>query len=298
LAVFPDGPPRDARNYRVDETLLPTPAFQRFGSLEAWKQRRAKILELLRGCVFRNLPASAPPLNPRREDPEARFQKVSFTSEPGIEIQGVMTRPQTREGRLPALLYVASNNDDPDYLGRLFRHPERSAPIVQFGVFPRGTAAPALPRSLWLDLFRNAMHTGNTLDSLRVWDVLRAFELLRSQAAVDPARITLAGRGQAGILALYAAILNERVHQVLLIDPPSSHVHGPYFLNVLRYTDIPEAAALLAPRRLNFYRRLPPAFERTREIYKLYGKPDHVFLTMEILNVVVGRYDHNFASGW
>jgi len=297
LAVFPEGPPADAQNYRVHEVFLPTPEFRPYASLEAWKERREQLLKLLRTRVFRNLPQQGPPLRAREEKRAGRrMADVYFQSEPDLELHGLVYRPGDARGPLPALLYVASENDDAEYLERILRMPRPQPPYVQFAVYPRVVESP-VARSLWLDLFRNAMHTGNTLDSLRVWDVLRAFELLRSDQRVDSDRITVAGRGQAGILALYAAILDERIHQVLLLDPPSSHVEGPYFLNILRYTDLPEAAALLAPRRLNFYRRMPPAYEPTRGIYRLYGQPDHIFVTMELMNVVTGRYDHQFASG-
>ena len=114
---------------------------------------------------------------------------------------------------------------------------------------------------------------------------------------MDPARITVAGKGIAAALALYAAILDPAVHQVLLDDPPSSHVEGPIFLNVLRYTDLPEAAALLAPRRLNFYARQPAAFDYAKHVYGLLGAGANVFLTMSIDAVLEGRYSHTGASG-
>jgi hypothetical protein len=66
----------------------------------------------------------------------------------------------------------------------------------------------------------------------------------------------------------------------------------------MRYTDLPEAAALLAPRRLIFYDRMPAAYDYTRGVYALYGKPGNVFLSMSLENVVSGRYHHNCSSGW
>ena len=87
------------------------------------------------------------------------------------------------------------------------------------------------------------------------------------------------------------------MHQVLKHSPPASHTDGPYFLNVLRYTDLPEAAALLAPRRLNFLGRVPAAFENTRHVYALQGVPGRLHLTMEVEAVLEGRYHHNFSSG-
>jgi hypothetical protein len=108
----------------------------------------------------------------------------------------------------------------------------------------------------------------------------------------------IAGKGVSGALGLYAAILDSRVHQVTLIDPPRSHAEGPLFLGILKHTDLPEAAALLAPRRLNFYARFPPEYQLTRRLYSLQGRASHVFLTMSLEAVAEGRYDHNFASGY
>ena len=58
------------------------------------------------------------------------------------------------------------------------------------------------------------------------------------------------GRGQAGILAAYAALFEPSIKEVMLVDPPASHATGPIFLNVLRVLDVPEALGLLAPRPL------------------------------------------------
>jgi hypothetical protein len=141
------------------------------------------------------------------------------------------------------------------------------------------------------------MHVGHTVDSLRLWDVLQGIKVLRSVQGVDPERITVLGSGVSGILGLYAAILDPQVSQVFLMNAPDSHIEGPIFLNVLRYLDLPEAAALLAPRRLNFYSRMPEAFQAVLPIYDLYGKPDSVHTSMDIEAVLQGRYNHDFASG-
>jgi hypothetical protein len=164
-------------------------------------------------------------------------------------------------------------------------------------VWPRGTGEVPWPRSFWKDTLRNAMHIGETIDSMRLRDVLRAFERLRADSGVDPDRIMVLGKGVSGALGLYAAILESRIHQVMLIEPPSSHREGPIFLDIMRHTDLSEAAALLAPRRLNFYGQMPPAFEYTKHVYELYGKPQHLFLAMNIEYVLTGRYDHGMASG-
>jgi hypothetical protein len=132
---------------------------------------------------------------------------------------------------------------------------------------------------------------------MRLKDVMAAALALRELEGADPERTMVVGKGVSGALGLYAAILDPRIHQVMLMDPPVSHRQGPIFLNVMRYTDLPEAAALLAPRRLNFYGHIPPEFEYTRKIYAAAGKEDHMFLAMTIEAVLEGRYDHDFPSG-
>jgi hypothetical protein len=82
------------------------------------------------------------------------------------------------------------------------------------------------------------------------------------------------GKGQAGILAAYAALFEPSVKEVIVIDPPKSHKEGPHFLGVLRVLDIPEALGLLAPTPLTIVGGNDPAFDRTAEIYRLAGAAD------------------------
>ena len=61
----------------------------------------------------------------------------------------------------------------------------------------------------------------------------------------------------------------------MISDPPKSHKEGPYFLNVLRVLDIPEALGLLAPNvKLTLINARDPAFDRVEQIYRLAGAAD------------------------
>src|SRR5690606_5483381 len=112
-----------------------------------------------------------------------------------------------------------------------------------------------------------------------------------------PARITVVGRGVSGILGLYASILDPTILQVLLFEPPQSHREGPVFLNILRHTDLPEAAALLAPRRLLFYGHMPSAYGHTEHLYRLQGADSRLSVAMNIEQVATGNYGYGMASG-
>ncbi len=301
LAVFPAGPPADALNYRIHELFLPTPEFRAYPDRAAWEARAAGLRSLLRSKVFKAFPAdaAAPPLDIARaaRADGAAFDRLEFTSEMGVRIRGLIRGAAPAAAKVPALLWVASDGDTERSLGTLIRVSRPPDRFVRAVVFPRGVDETGWDKSFYKDTMRNAMHVGHTIDSMRLWDVLRALQALRAQPGVDPDRILAGGQGVSGVLALYAALLDPGVHQVVLQNPPSSHLDGPYFLNILRYTDLPEAAALLAPRRLNFLGRMPAAFESARRVYSLYGLPGHIHVSMELDALLEGRYHHNFGSG-
>ena len=114
---------------------------------------------------------------------------------------------------------------------------------------------------------------GRTVDQGRVWDIAAVLRSLHAETKPKQG-MRVAGRGQAGILAAYAALFEPSINEVVIIDPPTSHKDGPHFLNVLRVLDIPEALGLLAPRPLTLINAKDPAFDRTAEIYKRAGAAD------------------------
>jgi hypothetical protein len=115
---------------------------------------------------------------------------------------------------------------------------------------------------------------GRTVDTGRAYDVLSMVHAHYNQSS--PLR--LVGRGEEGIIAAYAAILewtylgDRNIKEVIIVDPPTSHRDGPIFLNVLRVLDIPEALGLLAPNvKLTLINAKDKAFDRTAQLYKLAG---------------------------
>jgi hypothetical protein len=84
------------------------------------------------------------------------------------------------------------------------------------------------------------MLIGQTLDSMRVWDIRRALEALGNTPVVIEAK------GDLGVDALYASLFETNVAGLELRQIPSSHREGPDYLNVLRVMDIPEAMAMAA----------------------------------------------------
>jgi hypothetical protein len=82
-------------------------------------------------------------------------------------------------------------------------------------------------------------------------------------------------QGPAGILGVYAALLDQAADQVVVVDPPHSHRQGPIFLNVLQVLDIPVALGLLAPTPLVLVDASDKVFDRVEQIFQLAGASAH-----------------------
>jgi cephalosporin-C deacetylase-like acetyl esterase len=299
LTVFGGSPPPDAQNFRIHETFTaPRPA-QPTQTLQAWKDRRAILLSRLKSQMLGALPDKVSGLQVEpivNNNLPSSYHELRISSQHTVPVRALIRRPARATGRLPALLYIASDGDTVRSINDSLVTVNEHDASIRMILFPRGVGEVPWDRTFWKDTLRNAMFVGETVDSMRLADVMTAVAALRADVGVDTARILVAGSRISGALGLYAAIFDPGIEQVLLIDPPLSHTDGPVLLNVLRYTDLPEVAALLAPRRLDFYARIPAAYSFTRHVYQLYGQTDHLFLTMSIHGPLEGRYDHNFGA--
>jgi hypothetical protein len=115
---------------------------------------------------------------------------------------------------------------------------------------------------------------GGTLESMQLWDILRSVDYLIDEEKLNLRAISVYGRKQMGGLAIHAAARDSRITRVILDDPPSSHWQGPALLNILRITDLPEVAGMIAPREIVSITPMPEAYRYTRAIYSLFGKLD------------------------
>jgi hypothetical protein len=91
---------------------------------------------------------------------------------------------------------------------------------------------------------------GQTWEGQQIWDVRRALQCLEYMSDLKKAKWTLHGKGEAGVLALYAAIYEPTIGSVELWHPPTSHREGPTLLNVLTVLDVPQAVGLMLPRKV------------------------------------------------
>ena len=268
--------PQDAVNYQISDLFIPTASFKRPTSLEDWQVRRTVLLAELQNQVFRWLPAGEIPFETQisRNDGGwvgryAEYKDVVFNSETGVPIRAQLLQPKDPSQETPLLIYAKRPGDSIYFLDvdELLPLLGRYAVLI---LNPRMTEHPITDRE-HAEIERTAAWIGRTVSGMQVWDILRAVEWIAAEEELKPTSIAIYGKGEMGILALYAALFDERIGSVVLRDPPTSHWSGPALLNVLRVTDIPEVAAAFAPRKLVFLKDIPAAFDSTREIYNLVG---------------------------
>ena len=266
--------PGDAANFRVHREFTRPVTLSIPDSPETWERRQAELPALLRDRVFRWFPAGNLPFETHRIGGPAGWagryadgRQVTFETEPGVRLYAQVFSAATNVTGAPLVIRVKGPGENvygSDFdeitplLGRCH------LVILQ----PRFTETD-LHVSEYTDIERTAAWLGRTIAGMQVWDVLRTVEWVTSEERLRPGRIILYGRRDQGAVVLYAALLDPRIHEVVLMDPPASHWQGPALLNVLRITDLPEVAAALAPRRITLLSAFPQGSEFTRAVYKL-----------------------------
>ena len=266
--------PADAINYRIQNQFTSPVSLKKPLSRTAWNRRRAELLAQLNEKVFRWFPREKIPFGtqvsrnsggwaPRYAD----YKDVSFQTEEGVRIRAQLLTPKQSPAVAPMLIYVKRPGDS-----IYFMDLDELLPVIgHYTVLilnPRFSELP-VSSSDHASIEMTAAWSGRTIAAMQVWDILRAVEWAANEEGIPASSIAIYGKGEMGILALYAALLDQRLGQVILNDPPGSHWQSPALLNVLRVTDIAEVAGAFAPRRLASLTKLPDSFAHTHGIYRL-----------------------------
>jgi hypothetical protein len=229
----------------------------------------------LKETVFRWFPAETCPLDAKVIGTSgswadrygyADFKDFSIQVEDQVRIRAQLHPPKGRADA-PLLVYVRRLLDT----GAISFVDEFLPLMSQYAILvlnPRFSGQTMTPAE-YADMERSSTFVGRTIASMQVWDVLRAVDWAVREQKVSTSRLALYGKGEMGIVCLYAGLFDDRIQQVILNDAPGSHWQGPALLNVLRVTDIPETAAAFAPRRLVSLTQLPDSFTITQSIYGL-----------------------------
>ena len=277
LRVFPEDKdlPKDQINDRVDELFVPAVDVKLPEKKEDFAAWKVGLVKKLRETSFRALPDPIPAAKPLMEGEKKRWEWS--TTEDGIQVtvDAIPIRKTGNPNGL-ALMLVLNSEDD---LDKGFLR-DWAKPLLD------DSALIALPRGglQWTRKsppnYAERSHAllGRTVDDGSVRDVAAFVRMMNSlvanEAMAPKGKLgwKLVGRGQAGIINGYAAIFEPSIKELVILNPPTSHRDGPYFLNIDRVIDLPTALGLLAPDvKLTLINAKDKAFDKTAAIYKLAG---------------------------
>ncbi len=140
-----------------------------------------------------------------------------------------------------------------------------------------------------------ALMLGETVLGWRVWDAMRALDLLAAQPGVDPGRLGVAGISGGGTTALFTAALDERVRAAAVSGYLNTfadsilavhHCMDNYVPGLALVAEMADIAALIAPRALFVENGredeifpvagFDAAVARLREVYAAAGVPQRL----------------------
>jgi cephalosporin-C deacetylase-like acetyl esterase len=285
-----------------------------FNRLEAERLEKGLRERRQQADFFRDLPSSIrEQLNipSAKATPQARLlakaeaggvtvERLVVETEPGIIVPLRVIYATARSGRLPAVLYFrdrSGTDDAPEVFEKLARGGKlvAVADVRGFGetMSPRRVRNEREdyfdPRSrMDADFAYAAFFLGRPLLGMRVGDALQVAQYLRSRTDVEPGRVAAAGRGWAGVVALFAAALDPNISGVAVEGVPASYAEAarsevynlPASLvlpGVLREFDLPDVIALLAPRPVLVLNPLDALMRKmTRDDARAAFQPAHV----------------------
>ncbi len=241
-------------------------------------------------------------------------EKIVFESEPGVAVPAYLLLPDgiaaSRSARAVLCLH-GHGRGKVDVVGIASSPVERQVKIVptnydyahQFAkrgyvvLAPDargfGERAPNGETCTWL--MTAAILLGKTLVGMRVWDAMRAIDLLEGRPEVDPNRIACVGLSWGGTHTTYTTALDPRIKVAVVSGYFDSFQDAliergccpcQYVPNILTVADLPDIAGLIAPRPLLIECGLDDPlyttsvveaeYARLRGIYEVAGAADRV----------------------
>lgn len=200
-------------------------------------------------------------------DNGARIEQLTFEPHPGRRVPATLYYPPQATGE--TLIVADTAGKATESAKQLMR---AGHTILALDIAGTGDTADQRPsysnawfpqdKSIWL-----ALMVGHTFTGLRMADIIGAVELL-SARQLAPQGVTLFARGNPGVAALHAAVIEPRLRKLVLEDLPPTYrtlattpIHRQIFdvvvPGVLRHYDLPDLAAAIAPRTVILGRSQP-----------------------------------------
>jgi hypothetical protein len=234
---------------------------------EEAKRRQAEYLSALRDKVFAGWPAEsgavALKLSGQSSENGLRCQAYAFDSQPDVNLRLLVlhdAKVKRPEKVLLTVLDTQSWTNAPgkwlwlgggtveDWAG--LQQEMRTRKMALAFIAPR-----EVEPSKWLSdpkksnhVRRRFMLLGQTLDSMRVWDIRRAAQAVKALPEFKKTPLYVRASGQMGVNAAYATLFEPEIQKLKLDALPASQAEGPDYLNVLKVWDLPQLWEALGER--------------------------------------------------
>lgn len=280
LLVFAGTLPEQDEMRRIDELLVKRADLPTISDEAAWQSHQESALRQLRELTFRYTRSDrVPRQRDFRSDGNSRgndFATYVFDSFDGMTISIKTKRPPKGQWPIPTLAFAVQPEARGTFAGGGSSRPGVQDEFATAAIEVRNTAATSVgPGYLWTAR-RTYPLLGQTLPERQTSDLLAGISLLRQERVTGP--LAVYGQGHTAPLAIYAAILDPQITEIVLADPPTSHedAQTPEFLGVLRIGDLPHNLALAYPRTITFVGKMPEAYTWTRQLYEKLGAGDRI----------------------
>lgn len=280
LKVFKELPENERNTYideyftkRIPENLAvpETP--------EDWTAQKSLILSRLQNRSFRGWPSPNESLDPsedfRGETDGIAMSRWSFASQAGVRLPFYLVHPAgtALEDLELVVMNPLDTEDWTDFLatfGNAFPgafpgitlpeataeayeaekglHANQKWGMLYLPVRGVGPTAWTTDEKEQTQIRRRFALLGLTLDEMRVWDIRRGIQALRLLEGAEKPKLWLQANGIMAGNALYASLFEKDIFRLDLHDLPFHHETGPELLNVLRYADMPQIAAIAGER--------------------------------------------------
>jgi X-Pro dipeptidyl-peptidase (S15 family) len=280
LLVFGGTLPEQDEMRRIDKLLVKRPDLPELTDEAAWRLYQESAIKQLRELTFRyTLPNRVPRSRDFRADGSdsgGTYATYVFDSFDSVSVGIKTKRPLESPWPIPTLAFAVQPDARRTFAGGGTSRPNVRAEYATAAIEVRNTAATSLgPGYLWTAR-RTYPLLGETLPERQVSDLLAAVALLRQEPVTGS--VAVYGQGHTAPLAIYAALLDSELSEIVVAELPTSHEHAQTaeFLGVLRVGDLPHNLALAFPRAITFVGDMPKEYNWTRQVYEKFGAGDRI----------------------
>jgi len=306
-----------------------------------WRiQLKNKLIELMGG--FPDKVPLEPETIEEKEFEDYFRKKIIFHSAQYVDVPAYVLIPKDRKARVPGVIALHGHGyGKNDVVGLWEDGTERSVPdgyhkdfalnIVRKGLIVmvpdqlgfgerreeedclKGYNANSCRKlSFWAQLL------GKTTMGMRVWDVIRCIDYLRSLPDVDGEHIGCMGISGGGATALFSSAIDERIKATVISGYfctfkdsilAVNHCECNYIPGILKYAEMYDVACMLAPRPLLIesgtrddifpITAVDEAYEHVKAAYRLLNAEDKLDRDVfEGRHQISGRKAYDWLTKW